>query len=228
MGNPKYTIMSNGVNKKLQITIVASALLVGGYLYISSKPAFNFSNPSKEQLSSHVVNEALAARFDYLSKNGNSSCSAAFRDSIASMPDSSRLEGSCCSPMSVHRYSEQVEGLEKFKSALRQAQGGEQSRTIAGQNIAKIPDDPYDIEAGLAKELMSYYDIELTAGEQKSYDYAMQNSSEKGPCCCKCWRWYVYGGLGKYLIRNYKFTGEQLTQLWDLSDGCGGDEEHQH
>ena len=204
------------MNKKLQITIIAITLLVGGYLYISSKPAFNFrGQPSKEQSSSHIVNEALAARFDYLSKNGNSSCSAAFRDSIASMPDSSRLEGSCCSPMSVHRYSEQVEGLEKFKS-------------VVGQNIDKIPGDPYDVEAGLAKELMSYYDMELTPDEQKAYDYAMQNSSEKGPCCCKCWRWYVYGGLGKYLIRNYKFTGEQLTQLWDLSDGCGGDEEHQH
>ena len=217
------------MNKKLQITIVALMLLVGGYLYISSKPAFNFSSqPSKEQSSSHVVNEALAARFDYLSKNGNSSCSASFRTSIPSMPDDARLQGSCCSPMSTHRYSEQVEGLEKFKSALRQAQGGEQSRTIAGQNIDKIPDDPYDIKAGLAKELMSYYDIELTAEEQKAYDYAMQNSSEKGPCCCKCWRWYVYGGLGKYLIKNHGFTGEQVTEVWNLSDGCGGDSEHHH
>ena len=203
------------MNKKLssrspagrQITIIALIILAGGYFYLSSR--------SSEESSSHIVNEALAAQFDYLSKNGNSSCSATFKDSIAAMPDSARLQGSCCSPMSVHRYSEQVEGLEKFKF-------------VAGQNIDKIPDDPYDIEAGLAKELMSYYDLELTPDEQQAYDYAMQNSSEKGPCCCKCWRWYVYGGLGKYLIKNHGFTGEQITQAWNLSDGCGGDSEHHH
>ena len=202
------------MNKKLTITIVAVAVLFGGYFYLSSVPAIDLSNrSSEEKTSSHIVNEALAARFDYLSKNGNSSCSASFRSSISSMSDDERLQGSCCSPMSVHRYSEQVEGLEKFKS-------------VASQNIDKIPDDPYDIEAGLAKKLMSYYDMELTPDEQKAYDYAMQNSSEKGPCCCKCWRWYVYGGLGKYLIKNHGFTGEQVTEVWNLSDGCGGESVH--
>lgn len=204
------------MNKKLQITIVAIAILAGGYFYLSSKPSFDFSSRTSEKKSSpHIVSEALAARFDHLSQNGNSSCAASFKDSIASKPDDARLQGSCCSSMSVHRYSEQVEGLEKFKS-------------VAGQNIDKISDDPYDIDAGLAKELMSYYDIELTPEEQAHYDYAMQNSSEKGPCCCKCWRWYVYGGLGKYLIKNHGFTGEQITELWNLSDGCGGDSEHHH
>src|SRR3989344_2354984 len=137
------------MNKKLQITIVAIAILVGGYFYLSSGPAFDLSNRSlDEKSSSHVVNEALAARFDYLSKNGNSSCSASFRNSITSMPDDERLRGSCCSPMSVHRYSEQVEGLVKFKSAIR---------PLDELGASKIPDDPYDIEAGLAKELISYY-----------------------------------------------------------------------
>jgi len=78
----------------------------------------------------------------------------------------------------------------------------------------------------LAKKLLAYYDMELTSDEQKEYDYAMINSDEKGPCCCKCWHWYVYGGLGKYLIKNYKFTGEQITEIWDLSDGCGGSGDH--
>ncbi|MBI2003516.1 MAG: hypothetical protein HYS78_00840 [Parcubacteria group bacterium] len=208
------------MNKKLQITIIAIALLAGGYFYLSSRATFDFSNQSsKNESSSHIVNEALAARFDYLSKNGNSSCSASFRSSISSMPNDERLRGSCCSPMSVHRYSEQVEGLVKFKFALR---------PLDELGASKIPDDPYDIEAGLAKELMSYYDMELTQDEQKAYDYAMTNSSEKGPCCCKCWRWYVYGGLGKYLIKKHGFTGEQVTQVWNLSDGCGGDSEHHH
>ena len=94
------------------------------------------------------------------------------------------------------------------------------------KNIKEIPDDPYDIEGGLAKKLVKYYDLKLSFEEQKEYDYAMQNSNEKGPCCCKCWRWYVYGGLAKFLIREKGFTGKQITQVWNLSDGCGGDEEH--
>jgi hypothetical protein len=108
----------------------------------------------------------------------------------------------------MHRYEEQVTGLKKFK------------------DIPEIPSDPYDIEVGLAKKLLSYYDLKLSEAEQKSYDYAMQNSNEKGPCCCKCWRWYVYGGLGKLLIREKGFNGQQLTEVWNLSDGCGGEGDH--
>lgn len=191
------------MNKKAQFAII-------GFFFIFIGAVFLFSSREKITPSSALVPETLAAKFDYLSKNGNSSCSVAFKDSIPSMPDSAHLQGSCCSPMSMYRYNEQVEGLKKYR------------------NIPEIPPDPYDIEAGLAKRLMGYYDLGLTPEEQKAYDYAMQNSDEKGPCCCKCWRWYVYGGLGKYLIRNYKFTGEQVTEVWNLSDGCGGAGDHLH
>ncbi|PIS05328.1 MAG: hypothetical protein COT81_01590 [Candidatus Buchananbacteria bacterium CG10_big_fil_rev_8_21_14_0_10_42_9] len=197
------------MNKQISISIAVAALIIGGAFYLSSQ------KKGAELPLTAGVNQALAAKFEILKQNGNSSCSGTFRESIAAMPDTNRLQGSCCSPMSLHRYAEQVEGLVEFKS-------------VTGQNIDKIPDDPYDIEAGLAKELLSYYDLELTPDEQKAYDYAMLNSSEKGPCCCKCWRWYVYGGLGKYLIKNHGFTGEQLTEVWNLSDGCGGDSEHHH
>ena len=195
------------MSKNVQITIILALLFMGGAWYLSFSKE-NGSPPLR-------ADTALAAKFDMLSKNGNSSCSSGFKDSIANMPDDARLQGSCCSAMSMHRYAEQVEGLQKFKS-------------IASQNIAEIPDDPYDIDAKLAKQLIIYYDLELTTEEQQAYDYAMLNSNEKGPCCCKCWRWYVYGGLGKYLIKNHGFTGEQITELWNLSDGCGGDNEHQH
>ncbi|OGG80002.1 hypothetical protein A3A39_01070 [Candidatus Kaiserbacteria bacterium RIFCSPLOWO2_01_FULL_54_13] len=153
-------------------------------------------------------NVALAAQFNYLSASGNSSCSTSFAESIDAMSDTDRLRGSCCSPMSMHRYFEQVEGLKKYK------------------DITEIPPDPYDIPASLAKKLKAYYEIELTPEEQEAYAYAMANSHEKGPCCCKCWRWYVYGGLGKLLIQKYGFTGEQVTEVWNLSDGCGGSGEH--
>jgi hypothetical protein len=152
----------------------------------------------------------LAAKFEFLSRNGNSSCSGAFTESIASLPDGERLRGSCCSPMDLHRYGEQVEGLKAYR------------------HISEIPSDPYDIDGVLAKRLQSYYELELTLEEQKAWDYAMEHSHEKGPCCCKCWRWYVYGGLGKHLIRQYSFTGEEVAKVWNLSDGCGGAGDHAH
>jgi hypothetical protein len=188
------------MNKNLQISILIALLLIGGAWYLS----FSKKNGSPPL----AADTALAAKFDELSKNGNSSCSGAFKDSIDTMPDTARLQGSCCSPMDMHRYTEQVTGLQKYK------------------DIPEIPSDPYDIDAGLAKNLKAYYDVQLTPDEQKAYDYAMANSKEKGPCCCKCWRWYVYGGLGKLLIQKYHYTGEQVTEIWNLSDGCGGPGDH--
>lgn len=148
--------------------------------------------------------------FEFLSTHGNSNCSAQFQAEIPNMTPLGRLQGSCCSPMSRHRHGEQVAALGKYAA------------------ISIIPADPYDVETGLAQKLLAGYDLALTADEQRAYDYAMANSSEKGPCCCQCWRWKVFGGLGKLLIRDFGFTGEQLTEVWNLSDGCGGDDEHHH
>jgi hypothetical protein len=153
---------------------------------------------------------ALKQHFKYLSENGNSNCSREFMDSIATMPVTTQLQGSCCSPMDEHRYIEQVKGLRKYKE------------------ISMVPADPYDISAGIAQKLLPQYSVKLTAQEQAAYDYAMDNSDEKGPCCCQCWRWHVYGGLAKYLIREHGFTGEQVAKVWDLSDGCGGSGDHVH
>ena len=195
-----YLIIS--MNKNTYISVAFAALIIFGVTYITRPKS---PNPKTE-----FAHEALAAKFEELSQGGNSSCSVSFTSSIESMPDSAHLQGSCCSAMSMHRYSDQVEGLKKYK------------------DIKEVPSDPYDIEAGLAKKLKEYYDISLTPKEQQVYDYAMQNSHEKGPCCCKCWRWYVYGGLAKLLIQKYDFTGEQIVDIWNLSDGCGGDSEHNH
>jgi hypothetical protein len=151
----------------------------------------------------------LVKRFDFLSQNGNSNCSQAFLDSIPAMSDTSRLQGSCCAPMDLHHYGEQLAGLKAYAAIL------------------EIPPDPYDIEAGLAKRLLAAYATALTPKQQKAYDFAMATSSEKGPCCCQCWRWHVYGGLGKLLVRDHGFTGKKLAKVWNLSDGCGGDD-HAH
>ena len=106
--------------------------------------------------------------------------------------------------MNRGRYITQIHGLTKYSA------------------IEEVPSDPYDIPAGIAQKVMAYYDLALNADEQHAYQYAMDHSEEKGPCCCQCWRWKMYGGLAKYLIRERHFTGEQVTEIWNLSDGCGG------
>lgn len=146
----------------------------------------------------------LDERFDFLHTHGNSSCSGEFLNSIATMPEGARLQGSCCAEMERTRYKSQIAGLAQFSK------------------IADIPPDPYDIDAALARKLLSSYDLALTPEEQKAYDYAMSNSDEKGPCCCRCWRWKVYGGLAKLLIRDHNFDGKQVTEVWNFSNGCGG------
>lgn len=148
--------------------------------------------------------DEVRAKFEYLSQNGNSNCSMQFMESIPELPEHSRLQGSCCSPMDLHRYEEQVAGLEAYSG------------------IDLIPSDPYDIPAPLAARLMQLYGTALNSEQQAAYDFAMTSSNEGGPCCCGCWRWAVYGGLAKHLIRDREFDGEQVAEIWDLSDGCGG------
>ncbi|MBI4136492.1 hypothetical protein HY469_00360 [Candidatus Roizmanbacteria bacterium] len=64
---------------------------------------------TKNKQSSHTVREdPLYAQFLLLASSGNSSCSLDFKDSIMTMENDERLQGSCCSPMSWHRYEEQV------------------------------------------------------------------------------------------------------------------------
>jgi hypothetical protein len=146
----------------------------------------------------------LKERFKVLSQHGNVECSVQFEKLIGTMGPDGRLQGSCCAPMDEARYRQQIEGLKKYA------------------DVAEVPPDPYDIPAPLAHKLMSYYDMALNKEEQAAYDYSMERSDMPGPCCCKCWRWKVYGGLGKYLIHTRHFTGQQLTDLWNAGQGCGG------
>lgn len=182
-------------------TIVLAAILVAGLA-----AALLMGPPSAVA----AGDAELEKRFEHLSRNANSNCSREFMESIATMPGIAMIQGSCCSPMDFHRYSEQVAGLTKYR------------------DIAMIPSDPYNIPASIAQRVMPYYDLELTSDQQRAYEYAMANSDEKGPCCCPCWRWKMYGGLAKFLIREHGFRGEQIAELWDLSDGCGGAGDHYH
>jgi hypothetical protein len=182
-----------------RITLGPAAGIVGLVMLVASLLGVTLAHAGD------AVDPAVAKHFEYLSTNGNSNCSQAFLDAIASMPADARLQGSCCSPMKLDRYARQVDGVKKYR------------------NIAEIPADPYDVEARLAQKAITQYQVVLSPTEQKAYDYAMAHSDEHGPCCCKCWRWRVYGGLAKLLIHDRGFTGAQITEIWNLSDGCGGD-----
>ena len=168
------------------------ALVCGGLLF----PTYGNAEESSEA--------ALKSRFALLSQHGNVECSVPFENSIAAMSADAKLQGSCCAPMDETRYRQQLDGLKKYS------------------DIAEVPPDPYDISAPLAHKLMGAYDLALNKEEQAAYDYAMEHSDMQGPCCCKCWRWKVYGGLGKYLIRVRQYSGQQLVNLWNVGQGCGG------
>lgn len=149
-------------------------------------------------------------RFDMLRSNGNSSCSARFMDAIPAMPELSMPQGSCCSPMDEHCYGEQLQWL------------------VAYWDIPEIPVNPYDIPAEQATQLMQYDALVLSLDEEAACQFAMESSDEKGPCCCRCWRWAVYSGLAKLLIHERGFTGPEIVEVWTLSNGCGGGAEHMH
>ena len=131
-------------------------------------------------------------------------------DQVLSMNDNDKsLGGQCCGVLkSTHMYEEQLKALEEY-------------------DILEIPKDPYNIPVSLAKKLIQFdRDIKLTVEQQKIFDEASEMSNEKGPCCCKCWKWYAYSGLAKYLIVEYDYNAEQVVEIWDISDSCGEHGEH--
>jgi hypothetical protein len=148
-------------------------------------------------IAAHAAEEQDAAnlqeRFNFLSQHGNVECSVQFEKLIGTMPADGRLQGSCCAPMDETRYRQQLEGLKKYA------------------DIPEVPPDPYDISAPLAQTLMGYYTLDLNKEEQAAYDYAMEHSDMQGPCCCKCWRWKVYGGLSTSSTRGTSLANNSPT-----------------
>jgi len=157
------------------------------------------------------VKQAFAAgtkeAFDYLSttKTATSSFCGLQPTTVDGFSNEDSIQGACCGAMDFHRYQEQVESLKQYKS------------------ISQIPEDPYNIPVALAKQLFEYQQtITLNEQQQKMYDQAMEMSHEGGPCCCKCWRWTAFEGLAKYLITEKGFEAQEIAELWDMLDGCGG------
>ncbi len=115
------------------------------------------------------------------------------------------LGGQCCGPLKdTKEYHEHFETLKKNYS-----------------NIPDIPLNPYKTPVELAKKWIDYdKQTTLNPQEQKVYDQAMSMSKE-GPCCCKCWHYYVNEGIAKKMIRDYGYSSKQVSDFWGVSDICG-------
>ena len=105
--------------------------------------------------------------------------------------------------MAYNHYVSQIDGLKNYSS------------------ISIIPGTRYNVSASLAKQMISCDAASLTQAQQSVYDGAMKTSSE-GPCCCQCWAWYAHEGLAKAPISQYGWTGQQIANIWNLEDCCGG------
>jgi hypothetical protein len=105
--------------------------------------------------------------------------------------------------MDLAAYKSQVQGLRAYES------------------ISAIPRDPYDVPVSLAKRLLAYdRTIRLSPSQAQTYSRAMRMSREKGPCCCRCWRWYAFRGLSKHLIADLSWRPPSIAAVIDLVEGC--------
>jgi hypothetical protein len=147
---------------------------------------------------------SLRGRFNFLSHQTSNRCNLQAAE-IERMPATARLQGSCCMPMVYASYVKQINGLKAYR------------------HIDEIPPDPYNIAVPLAQRLITFNaQYHLTAPQQKIYDQAAKLADEHGPCCCRCWRWTAFQGQAKELIVRRRYTAQQIAEVWDVEDGCGG------
>jgi len=194
------------MNKQILFASATAFVVVSGALFLGSTPR----SLNDDERSTYVItNTALAAQFEDLSSKTTNSCGGG-KAVVFGLPEDGRLQGSCCEAMDAHSYEEQITGLKE---------------TYGEYDI--IPFDPYDVPAPWAQQMIEYSDqTTLTSEQQALYDEAVELSEEGGPCCCVCWHWYAYEGLAKHLIINENFTAEQIAEVWELSDACGGSSGH--
>ena len=114
------------------------------------------------------------------------------------------LGGQCCGVMTnTTEHHEHLEKLQQYS------------------NIPDIPLNPYKTPVDVAKKWIDYDSkTTLNISEQAVYNQAMKISTE-GPCCCKCWHYYVNEGIAKKLIHEYDYNAPQVSDFWGVSDICG-------
>ena len=162
------------------------------------------STPPAPSTAARTAAIGSRARFTYLAAQHSNYCSLD-RATVSGYADVQHMQGACCDAMDMDKYQHQV-------AALRQYSG-----------LAEIPTDPYDIRAKQAKRLLADDTaITLAGADKATYDRAMKLTDDKGPCCCQCWRWYMTQGLDKALITRRQMSAQQVAEITDLVNGCGG------
>ena len=128
---------------------------------------------------------------------------------LAASASDENFGGQCCGVLKdVRSYELQLKALRRFIEE--------------NGDIDLIPRDPYDLPVVHAQQLARFdQEIVLSSEQQQLFDDAIQMSHHGGPCCCKCWKWYVMSGLAKKLIVDEGWDALRIVQLWDLSSSCG-------
>ena len=113
------------------------------------------------------------------------------------------LSGQCCGSMKdLSEYNKELQNLQQYK------------------NIPDVPMNPYKTPVAIAKKWIDYdHTTTLKSAEQAIMNQAIQMSKE-GPCCCKCWHYFVNEGIAKKMIRDYHYTAKQVADYWDTSSIC--------
>lgn len=113
------------------------------------------------------------------------------------------MGGQCCGPMKdLTEYNKELQNLQQYK------------------DIPDVPMNPYKTPVALAEKWINYDNATtLTPTEEAVMDRAMKLSKE-GPCCCKCWHYFVNEGIAKKMIKDYHYTDSQVAAYWDTSSIC--------
>lgn len=113
------------------------------------------------------------------------------------------LGGQCCGAMKdTKEYTAQLEKMQMYK------------------DLPDVPLNPHKTPIPLAKKWIDYDKATtLTPQEQSIFDQAIKLSKE-GPCCCKCWHYYVNEGIAKKMIKDYHYSAQQVAAYWDASSIC--------
>ncbi len=186
--------------------VVVAFLVVNSFRSSTSMSSQNMGTADMQVMATPAMRQSFAmlssAHTDVCQDMGNK---PAIDKYMNMLPSSLSLQGSCCSPMDIKKYVSQVNGLKQYS------------------NIPQIPQDPYNIPVSSAKQMLGFYDnIQLTTTQQSVYDKAQSMTTDKGWCCCQCWAWYTHAGLAKYLITQHNYTAQQIVDVTNLEDCCGG------
>ncbi len=138
----------------IALAAIAVAFTIGGLIWLGDGDGSGSRSAPASQ----------PAGFVALSVADTNRCDLAAAE-VRSMPDSMRLQGSCCSAMERSRYRGQLRGLHPY----------------ARREHRIVPTDPYDVPVALAKRLLADRTIALDAGQQAIYDRARSQSELGGP-----------------------------------------------